>query len=137
LTTLLNDELHVAEWLVKRIEDDTTLEAYADIIPSVESLPAARFQVQARHDVRGVGTHRIITEIDWLVVVTKEGHSIAPLVPLADSIDQALHDQTGATSTIQVLSCVRVEPFTLLEVGDGGVYYRHAGGIYRTQSQPV
>lgn len=137
MSTAVNDELHVAEWIYKRIEDDTTLEAYADIIPEDVPLPAARYQVQARTDVRGVGTHRIITQIDWLVVVTRRGHEIAPLVPLADALDQALHDHTGSTSTIQVLSCVRVEPFTLLEVGDSGMYYRHAGGLYRTQSQPI
>jgi hypothetical protein len=134
---VLNDELHVAEWMQKRIEDDTALSAYADLIPSSISLPAVRFQVQARHDIRGVGTHRIITQIDWLVVVTRKGHEVAPLVPLADGLDQALHGNSGSTSSILVLSCVRVEPFTLLEVEDTGVYYRHAGGLYRTQSQPI
>jgi hypothetical protein len=135
--TLLNDELHVAEWLTARVDADTTLSAFADLIPADVELPAVRFQVQARHDMRGVGTHRIITQIDWLIVVTREGHEIAPLVPLADALDQALHDHSGATTTIQILSCVRVEPFSLLEVEDTGVYYRHAGGLYRTQSQPI
>jgi hypothetical protein len=135
--TLLNDELHVAEWIRGRIEADTSLQAYADIIPADVNLPACRFQVQARHDVRGVGTHRIITQCDWLVVVTRKGHEIAPLVPLADALDTALHDHTGSTSTIQVLSCTRVEPFTLLEPQDSGTYYRHAGGLYRIQSQPI
>jgi hypothetical protein len=137
VSTLLNNELHVGEWIYRRIEDDTSLEVYADIIPAEAQLPAVRYQAQARTDIRGVGTHRIITQVDWLVVVTRMGHEIAPLVPLADAIDQALHDHTGNTSTIQVLSCVRLEPFTLLEVGDSGVYYRHAGGLYRTQSQPT
>lgn len=135
--TVLNDELHVAEWLKSQIENATTLTAYADLIPANVQLPAVRFQVQGRHDVRGVGTHRILTELQWLVVVTNEGHSLAPLVPLADDVDQALQEQAGATSSIQVLSCVRLEPFSLLESEDTGMYYRHAGGLYQTQSQPV
>jgi hypothetical protein len=135
--TVLNDELHVAEWLKKRIEDDTALTAYADLIPSDVQLPAVRFQVQGRHDVRGVGTHRILTTLQWLVVVTNEGHTLAPLVPLADEVDQALQEHSGNTSSIQVLSCVRLEPFSLLESEDSGMYYRHAGGLYQTQSQPV
>lgn len=135
--TLLNDELHVGEWLKSRVETDTSLTAHADLIPADKQLPAVRFQVQARHDVRGVGTHRIITQIDWLVVVTNQGHAVTPLVPLADALDQALHEHSGSTSTIMVLSCERLEPFTLLEVEDTGTYYRHAGGLYRTQSQPI
>lgn len=135
--TVLNDELHVGEWLKSQIEDNTDLTAWADLIPASVELPAARYQVQGRSDLRGVGTHRIITDIQWLVVVTRQGHQITPLVPLADALDQALHDQSGATSTIRVLSCVRLEPFTLLESEDSGVYYRHAGGIYQTQSQPI
>lgn len=137
MSTPLNDELHVGEWLKSQIEAGTALTAYADLIPAEQALPAVRFQVQGRHDVRGVGTHRIITEVQWLVVVTKQGFGVADLVPLADAVDQALHEQSGATSTIRVLSCMRLEPFSLLEPEDTGVYYRHAGGLYQTQSQPV
>lgn len=135
--TVLNDELHVAEWLKSRIDTNTSLTAFADLIPADQELPAVRFQVQGRHDVRGVGTHRIITTLQWLVVVTNEGHGLASLVPLADAVDQALQEQSGATSSIRVLSCVRLEPFSLLESEDTGMYYRHAGGLYQTQSQPV
>lgn len=136
---LLNDELHVAEWIRGRIEADTSLQAYLDVVPTTATLPAVRFSVQERNDVRGVGTpaHRIMTNLNWLVVVVREGHEVAPLVPLADALDAALHDHVGATSSIQVMSCVRLEPFSLLEQEDSGVYYRHAGGLYRTVSQPL
>lgn len=135
--TLLNDELHVAEWLKTKIEAGTGLDAFFGAIPEEETLPAVRFQVMARNDVRGVGTVRIITQLDWLVAVVNSGLGLVPLVTPADQIDSALHDQSGATATISVLSCVRIEPFTLLEQEDSGVYYRHAGGLYRTQSQPL
>ncbi len=137
MPAVLNNELHVAEWIKKRIEDDTALTAYFGLIPAGIDLPAVRFQVQGRTDVRGVSTQRILTQVDWLVAVVKEGHGIASLVPLADAIDLALHEHVGVTSTVQVLSCYRLEPFTMLEPEESGMYYRHAGGIYRTQSQPV
>lgn len=136
---MANEELHTAEWIVGRIEADTSLEAYFENIPSDKDLPAVRFHVQARNDQRGVGkpAARIMTTLDWLVVVVREGLGIAALVPLADALDDALHNQSGATATIQVLECVRIEPFSLLEVLDSGVQYRHAGGLYRTIVQGV
>lgn len=134
-----NEELHTAEWIVSRIEDDTTLEAYFETIPDGKPLPAVRFHVQARNDQRGLGTpaSRIMTTIDWLVVVVREGLGVAALVPLATALDDALHGKSGSTAAVQVLKCIRVEPFTLLEVLDSGVQYRHAGGLYRTIVQGV
>lgn len=135
----VNEELHCAEWIVSRIEADTTLEAYFEMIPDTVVLPAVRFHVQARNDNRGLGTpaSRIITTIDWLIVVVREGLGVAALVPLADALDNALHGKDGTVTGLQVLKCIRVEPFTLLEVLDSGVQYRHAGGLYRTIVQGV
>jgi len=134
-----NEELSVAEWIVSRIETDTTLEAYFGSIPASKVLPAVRFHVQARSDQRGLGTpaSRIMTTIDWLIVVVREGLGVAGLVQPATDLDGALHGKSGSTASVQVLKCIRVEPFTLLEVLDSGVQYRHAGGLYRTICQGV
>lgn len=130
----MNEELLTSEWLISRIEADTTMQAFLELIPSGVSLPAVRLTVRDRLDVRGVGDQRerIMTQIDWLITVIRAGHGVAPLVPLANALDAALHNKTGSTASIQVSACVRLEPFTMLEPEDSGVFYRHAGGLYRT-----
>jgi hypothetical protein len=108
-----------------------------DLIPRDKALPAVRASVQSRHDVRGIGDERerIMVRLDWLIVVVREGHLISPMVPLVDALDTALHNTNGSTANIIVLSCVRLETFSLLEPEDSGVMYRHAGGVYRTMVQ--
>jgi hypothetical protein len=112
--------------------------AYYGLIPPDVALPAVRFHVQTPHDVRGAGsqTTRIMTQLDWLIAVVTEGRGLARLVPLADRLDSLLHDNNGETSTLLVLSCIRLEPFSLPEEEDTPVGFRHAGGIYRTIVQP-
>lgn len=133
----MHEEFLTAAWLVEQIESGTDLQAYMDLIPENVPLPAVRMSAQERQDVRGIGDERerIMVRIDWLVVVIREGHQIAPLVPLVNSLDTALQNTNGSTDDIVVLSCVRLEPFSLLEVEDSGVTYRHAGGFYRTMVQ--
>jgi len=138
-------DLHVGEWLVSRIESATDAThlgdiqgrvsgAHRDIIPPEVDLPAVRFHLQAPKDVRGAGdaSARIMTQLDWLVVVVREGRGLAPLVPIADALDLRLHKTNGETASVWVGQCIRLEPFHLLEVGESGVHYRHAGGLYRT-----
>lgn len=139
-------DLHVAEWLIARLEGaigpgdiQTRISgAYRDVIPEGKTLPAVRFHVQASGDVRGSAnaSSRIMTRIDWLVVVFRKGYSIAPLVPVADALDQRLHNSNGETAAVEVYQCIRLEPFGLLEVADSGDHYRQAGGIYRTIARP-
>jgi len=136
----MNEEFHTAEWLREKVEaivPPNALQFYMDLIPADRDLPAVRASVQSRHDIRGVGDERerIMVRLDWLIVVVNEGHLISPIVPLADALDTALHNKNGATANIIVLSCVRMEPFSLLEPEDSGVMYRHAGGVYRTMVQ--
>jgi hypothetical protein len=129
----LIESLEAAQWIKLQIENDSTLTAWYDLIPPKIQLPAVRYSQQAANDVNGIATmqSRIITDIRWLVVIVKEGLGIASLVPLANEVDAALHDQEGSTPTVYV-ECVRLEPFTLMETDDSGVSYRHVGGIYRT-----
>ncbi len=131
---MANEELHTAKWLISRIEADTTMEAWLELVPSDQALPAVRLTVRDRRDIRGVGDQRerILTQVDWLVTVINEGLLVTPLVTLADQLDTALHNKTGTVDGMEVMSCLRLEPFTMLEPVDSGVYYRHAGGLYRT-----
>jgi len=150
VTTLApNEALHVAEWIVTQLESDTGAGglfdpalpedsqlsgAYFEVIPEDRSLPAIRFHTQDMHDVRQAmgGPHRIMVSIDWLVAVVNEGLRLTQLVLLADRLDARLHESNGQTSTVRVMQCVRIAPFTQTEVADSGVTYRHVGGLYRT-----
>jgi hypothetical protein len=150
VTTLApNEALHCAEWIVSHLESDTgpgglfdptlpadeTLSgAYFEVIPGNRPLPAIRFHTQDMHDVRQAmgGPHRIMVSIDWLICVVNEGLRLSQLVLLADRLDDRLHESNGETSTVRVMQCVRIEPFSQTEPEDSGVTYRHVGGIYRT-----
>lgn len=151
----MQTDLHTAEWIRSVIEADTVAGGLMDpagsiedeevvsggffgIIPSDKKLPAIRFHVQAPHDVRGAGApaQRIMTQIDWLIAVVTEGRGLAKLVPLADRLDTLFDNVSGETSVLLILSCVRLEPFSLPEEEDTPVGYRHAGGVYRTIVQP-
>lgn len=130
----MNEELHTAKWIISRVETDMSVEAFLELVPAAAGLPAVRLTVRDRRDVRGVGDQRerILTEIDWLVTVINEGLTVTPLVALADQLDAALHNKSGSVDGVEVMSCLRLEPFSMLEPEDSGVYYRHAGGLYRT-----
>src|SRR5687768_13175095 len=120
------EEYHTGEWIRQQVEAvaaPTAMQFYMDLIPADRDLPAVRGSVQSRHDVRGVGDERerIMTRLDWLIVVVREGHLIAPILPDAVALDNALHNKTGSRAKIIVLSCVRLEPFSLLEEVVSGV----------------
>lgn len=148
----MDESLHTAEWIRARLEDDTGLGglfdptwpdaqklagAYLDLIPKDKKLPAIRFHVQNPHDVRQAmgGPHRIMVRIDWLVCIVYEGLSVAKLIPLADRLDDLLHEANGETTAVRVMQSVRLHPFTMSESENSGVNYRHVGGIYRTLVQ--
>jgi len=140
MTTATFEEYHTGEWLRGKIEAVVTpsMQFYMDQIPSDKDLPAVRASVQSRNDVRGIGDarERIMTQLDWLIVVVNEGHLISPLIPYVVALDNALQNTNGTTAKIIVYSCVRLEPFSILEPEESGVVYRHAGGVYRTMVTP-
>lgn len=113
--------------------------AFMDLVPEEVHLPAIRYHVQAPLTVRGIGpTHgaRIMTQLDWLIVVMREGELISPLVPIVQRLDTVLDATNGSTALANILSCTMIEPFQLLETDKSGVQVRHAGGIYRTLVTP-
>src|SRR6188508_3456000 len=120
-----NEELHTAEWITAKVRADTGAGGLMEtgdpmisgiffgLIPPDIEPPAVRFHVQTRNDVRGIGnpTERIMVQLDWLIAAVTKGRGLAPLVPIADRLDTVLHDTNGETSTIRVMSCVRIESF--------------------------
>lgn len=135
-----NEILGTSMWLKATIEADATLDAmisgaYLGIIPEEVSLPAVRYEVMGARDVRGIGVVRILSHIDWMVLVVREGLDVAPLIPIADRLDFVLNEASGQNSNVWVGACFRLDPFYTTERSESGVQYRHAGGIYRTMVQ--
>ena len=136
-----NEILGTSKWLKQVIEADLKTAqgmisgAYLDLIPADKALPAVRYSVFGSRDVRGNASVRILSNIDWLVVVVREGLDVAPLVPIADRLDTVLNEASGEVADVWVGACFRLEPFQITERSDSGVQYRHAGGIYRTMVQ--
>src|SRR5262252_1696814 len=134
----VSELMEAGAWIRKQIEDNTTLQAYMEMVPDDVALPAVRYSAQFPHDVRGVGAFpRILTKIDWLVVVINRGMGLANLVPLVNAIDAALENQSGSTPAALVLACQRQEPFSLMETDRTGASFRQVGGVYRTTVQMV
>jgi hypothetical protein len=138
----VNEDLHAGQWIVSQLESHTSLQVYRDMIPPDAPLPAIRFHVQTANDNRGSTSpsDRIVTVLDWLIVVVNQGVSVAKLVPIADQIDQAMQGAHGQSQdgAVLILGCTRLEPFSLIEADRySGVQYRHAGGLYRTIVQPA
>lgn len=128
--------LEIGKWMKGRIETDTSLDAYLDLIPDDVPLPAVRMLAQSTKDINGVSTStaRIMVDIQWLVAIVNPGLGVAPLVPLVNAVDGALHGKEESNATLWV-ACIRVQPFNLLDVDQTGARYRHTGGVYRTQAR--
>ena len=143
----INELLECAGWLENRLTTaagpgniQTLISgAYLGQIPDEVDLPAVRFTSVLPLDIRGAAraSHRIMVQIDWMIVVVTKGLAVAPLVPLANALDLRLDNVNGSTAALSVLSCVRLYPFHLLERTDTGEHFRHAGGVYRTIVQAV
>lgn len=129
-----NEVLITSKWLHSTIGDlgGYISGAFLDLIPQGASLPAVRYNVQLATDTMPIDGERILVQIDWLVVVVREGLEVAPLVPIANALDGALHGATGTSDGLRIV-CTRREPFGMIEPdGKTGAHFRHVGGIYRT-----
>lgn len=143
----INELLECAGWIENRLTtaagpgniEALISGAFLGQIPDEMPLPAVRFTSVIPMDIRGAAnsSQRIMTQIDWMIVVVTTGLAVAPLVPLANALDQRLDKANGATASVSVLSCVRMYPFHLLERTDTGEHFRHAGGVYRTIVQAL
>lgn len=129
-----NEILITSKWLHSTIGTlgDKISGAFLDLIPKDASLPAVRYNVQLATDTMPIDGERVLVQIDWLIVVVREGLEVAPLVPIANALDSALHGATGISDNLRIV-CTRREPFGMLEPDvKTGSHYRHIGGLYRT-----
>lgn len=124
------DLLDIGGWIVGQLDSIAGLNgAWLGRIPASVKLPAARFQLMAPRDVRVVDGVIVITVVDMLVAAVAEG-GVDELRAPAKALHAALHLQTGTAGDVDVLSCVRISPFTMTEISEGRTYH-HAGGVYR------
>lgn len=129
----VNEHLVAAKWIRATIGtlSGTITGAYLDIIPEGVSLPAVRYSAMASTDTMPIDGTRVLVEIDWMVLVVRQGLEVAPLVPIANALDGALHGAQGIADNLRI-DCTRRSPFEMLEPDDDGIQYRHVGGVYRT-----
>lgn len=130
-------EYEVGRWIKAQIEGAPHgLTAWLDLIPEGADLPAVRFQVQSRQDVRTVEQNNAMSRFLFLVVASVQGADLAELVGYAEDIHTALHRQNGTTSKATILACARVETFGMTDV-QGVDVFRHGGGIYEIFARPT
>lgn len=129
----INEHLVGAKWLTSTIGTlgGTVSGAFLDIIPKEALLPAVRYSAAILEDTMPIEGTRIMTRIEWTVLVVREGLEVAPLVPIANALDAALQGATGTADGLRI-DCTRMRPFEMLELDDDGGQYRHVGGQYLT-----
>lgn len=79
---------------------------------------------------------RIMSTSIYRIVVTNKGPSPSSIVAAVSRMDDLFQRAIGSTPTVQILSCVRREPFRFTEVQNQEVY-THAGGLYQLQAQII
>lgn len=83
-------------------------------------------------DLTEVGARRVWANLLYLVKVVGQGTSFTALDATVAEIDTRLHRSSGPVSTTAYVdSCIREQPFRMVETTPSGVAYRHAGGLYR------
>ena len=124
-------------WLYGVLHGDAQLcalinsQVYAYVAPESASYPFVVYHQQAASDVGGVGPVIIAASLLYTVKAVTVGRSYSALDPIAARIHTLLHAQGGGN----IIACVRESVFSLPEV-DGGIEYRHLGGIYRIMVAP-
>jgi hypothetical protein len=135
------EELEMGRWIRSVIMTDPTMMslvsgAWGEIVPPDKDLPACKYSFISGTDLMVVNGVRIMTTSLYQIVVTAVGASPAPIVAAVDRMDTLFQRAQGSTPTVQILSCVRQEPFRFTEVQDQEVY-THAGGVYQLQAQLI
>ena len=138
----MSDELTRAEtWLTATLLASAPLTAlvgqrvYSHFAEPGCAFPYVVFVYLGGRDVRGHASNRIMHSGLWLVKATINKPSFADVKPVADAIDVALHAAAGSVAGGgTVLSSVREQPFSLVDMEDG-VQYRSLGGQFRILTQ--
>lgn len=112
---------------------------YSYLAPaSATTYPQVILNYQGGADVMGVGAVRVMNSMLYQVKVIGKG--TAPnfgfIKALADRIDTLLHAAAGTTADGRILSCVREQSISYVEVSGSDVF-SHLGGLYRLQAQKL
>jgi hypothetical protein len=126
-------ELEAGRWVKAQVEaacDDRINGAFLDIIPENVNMPAVRYEVYTREDVRTSDQHIVWSRIVMRVFVTIQGERITPwMLTIAADIHACLHKNRGETTNARIVACTRLEPYGRTEQA-GAEVFRHAGGLY-------
>lgn len=136
------ETLAVKQWLYGVLSADTTIKSYVStriydtVAPQGATYPFVIIATMAPgNDLQVVGAARIWTEGVWLVKGVAQAATFGGnLQSLAARMDALLHKAQGTVSNGTVYACVRQQPFEQVEVVEGGVQYRHLGGVYRVMA---
>lgn len=130
----------VEPWLYATLSEDPVLaglvgDRIAGTLSTVTLTPPyVTFLLQSPLDIGGVGGVRIATENLYVVKAVTQSSSWDEVIPIAERIDYLIHRPGSVmTEARGSLSCIRDRPFQQPEV-DGGLQYRHLGGIYRIRA---
>jgi hypothetical protein len=103
---------------------------YQGIAPQGSAFPYVVYQFQGGADLDTLRVVRVWADLVYLVKAVTNASGFAPVRAIANEVDARLHGASGAATDGYVDACVREQPFQLTEA-DGGVNYRHLGGVYR------
>lgn len=132
-------ELAVGAALLARAEAQTSLNAYLDLIPPEQALPAVRVSVLDGFDTRAASADasgklgRILTSFDVLACVTFRSHSITSgMVAQVDALIAALdgYSVDDPTLNVHIYSCHRTGPWRQTQEIDNETYRSHGGEFH-------
>lgn len=109
---------------------------YQGVAPAGAVFPYVVYQFQGGADLDTQRASRVWADLVYLVKAVARASGFGPVRAVADEVDARLHGASGTTADAAIDACVREQPFQLTEV-DGGVSYRHLGGVYRLKVRPL
>jgi len=125
----------VEQFIYAKLAADTSVKSavgsriYAEMAPPTGSFPCVIFGNLGGVDVSEVGGSRLMTTFRYKVVAVGTA-GFSEIDTVAAAICSALHQQRNVTTISgEVLSSLRIEPFSMTERVDGRPVY-HRGGIF-------
>ncbi len=137
----MQESFRAEQWLYSVLSGDAALAAlvgtriYGYVAPTGSASPFVIYSHQGSHDVRGVGAVRILNSMVYQVKGVGQGSSMSAVKAIADRIDALLHATSGTTDDGRILSCVREQTISYVEIDPSGMRWDHCGGLYRLQVQ--
>jgi hypothetical protein len=134
----VSETLIAERWLMSVLSNDATLtgliagRVYGYVAPDVAGLPFVVFKYLDGADEIGIGATRLHSTLLYTVEAVIEGESFVALETIVNRIDVLLHgNHDVAVTGGSLVECLRQRPVATAEVIEGGVQYRHLGGIYQ------